>query len=306
MNNHLISEIGSYLSSGRLVLLDGAIGTELDRRGVDMSMPLWSARAIMDAPDILGQIHLDYLVSGAEVITANTFRTHRRNLDRAGLGDRAVELTEQAVAIAQKACSGTSSRAMVAGSMAPLEDCYSPDLVPTDECLQVEHTEMAHSLIKAGVDLLLIETMNTVREAVAATKAAVETGCPVLVSVICGSDGRLLSGETVSAASEALTPINPDAILINCAPAPDLHRPLAELRANTSLPVGAYGNVGYMHDDRNWVDSDASDPEIYALHAHRWRESGAMVIGGCCGTTPAHIARIKASLLDPFVFRDET
>ena len=299
MENHLpSSEISSLWGSGALTLLDGATGTELDRRGVNINLPLWSARAIIEAPDVLGQIHKDYLYAGAEVVTANTFRTHRRSLAQAGLGDRAGELTERAVAIARQASDCVSERALVAGSLAPLEDCYSPDLVPPDECLQEEHAEMAHHLVEAGADLLLVETMNTVREAVAAASAAVATGLPTLVSIVCGRDDRLLSGESVAAAATALTSLRPNAILVNCASALDLYRPLSELRAHTSLPVGAYGNVGYTDDSQKWLNSDAADPEAYARYAGQWVEIGATLIGGCCGTSPAHIAALRANLLD--------
>ena len=291
------SEIRGMLDSGALMLLDGATGTELDQRGVDISLPLWSARAIIEAPEVLGQIHVDYLIAGADLVTANTFRTHRRSLSRAGLGDRAEELTERAVRIARQACASASKRALVAGSMSPLEDCFSPELVPHDDYLQDEHAEMAHHLVKAGADVLLIETMNTVREAVAATRAAVATGLPTMVSVVCGRDARLLSGESVADAAMALTPLRTDAILVNCTPAPDLYRSLSELRDHTSLPIGAYANIGYTEGDQNWIETDATDPEAYARYAGQWRENGATLIGGCCGTTPAHIAALKRILL---------
>src|SRR5688572_1998339 len=87
----------------RPVLLDGATGTELNRRGTNTDLPLWSARALLEAPDVLRKIHLDYVRAGAELITANTFRTHRRSLARAGLGDQALPLTLQAVGLAREA-----------------------------------------------------------------------------------------------------------------------------------------------------------------------------------------------------------
>src|SRR5574342_1176370 len=91
------------LTTARPLLLDGATGTELNRRGVNTDLPLWSARALLEAPDVLGQIHLDYVRAGAELITANTFRTHRRSLARAGLGDEAERLTRLAVSLARDA-----------------------------------------------------------------------------------------------------------------------------------------------------------------------------------------------------------
>ena len=285
------SDIRQQLRFG--LLLDGATGTELYRRGVDISLPLWSARAILEAPKTLLQIHVDYLRAGADIITANTFRTHRRNLKQAGLGERAQQLTRRAVEIARRAIESTGSRALVAGAIAPLEDSYSPQRTPPAATLAVEHSVMANCLAACGVDALLVETMNSVREAVAATRAAVATGRPTLASVMCARDGRLLSGEPLATAAKALTALQPDALLINCVPAPELHRPLTTLRAHTSLPVGAYGNVGYLNNDGNWMQTDAVQPEAYAAYARHWREAGAMLIGGCCGTTPAHIAALR-------------
>ena len=135
--------------------------------------------------------------------------------------------------------------------------------------------------------------MNSVREAVAATRSAVATGLPTLASVVCGRDGHLLSGEPLSAAAKALTLLQPDALLINCATAPELHRPLTNLRANTSLPVGAYGNVSFRDESGIWLQTDAVQPEAYAAYARRWNAAGATLIGGCCGTTPAHIAALR-------------
>lgn len=296
-----MTDLRRRLRSGPPVLLDGATGTELNRRGVDTRLPLWSARALLEAPGVLRQIHLEYLQAGAEVITANTFRTHRRNLARAGLGDRAAELTRQAVDIARaalrEAMQGTHDRqAFVAGSIAPLEDCYSPELVPPDAALEREHAEMARNLAAAQVDFLLVETMNTVREALAATRAAVATGLPTFVSVVCNREGNLLSGETLAQAAPALAALLPDAMLVNCAPAPDLHIPLASLRAATSLPVGGYGNVGHADDTHGWVNTDAVHPQAYARYARRWLDLGATIIGGCCGTTPEHIRALRALL----------
>ncbi len=116
------------IDGSKILLLDGATGTELDRRGVDISLPLWSARAIIDAPQAVQDIHSEYLAAGADAITANTFRTHRRSLAKAGLGDQAAELTRHAVQIATRARDQHNPAAMVLGSVAPLEDCYRPDM----------------------------------------------------------------------------------------------------------------------------------------------------------------------------------
>ena len=279
------------------LLLDGATGTELERRGVDISLPLWSARAILDAPEILMQIHLDYLLAGANIITANTFRTHRHNLASSGMGDQAKSMTHQAVAIAQKAVRFSKNNStFVAGSIAPLEDSYAPQKTLSESVLKEEHTLMSNILVSSGVDLLLVETMNTILEATIATRAAISTGCTTFTSLVCDRYGSLLSGESLHDATASLLPLKPHAILINCTSAPDVLTPLENLRKRTNLPIGAYANVGYLNEQKHWVQTEAVNPDSYAEHALNWSKAGATLIGGCCGTQPDHIDTVRKLL----------
>jgi S-methylmethionine-dependent homocysteine/selenocysteine methylase len=281
------------------ILLDGATGTELARRGVDTGLPLWSANALLTEQGmrILKQIHVDYLNAGAEIITADTFRTHVRALAPSGNGKRAFELTQRAVEIAREAiaeATGDTPR-FVAGSISTLEDCYKPDLVPPEDECRAEHSERVHHLIECGVDLLLLETFNTIREAIVAAKLATITGTPVVVSFVCNPAGSILSGETLTEAAGQLLPLGIVALGVNCGPTPDLAKPLAELRAvcGPDFPLIAYGNIGYPDDQVGWVNTDAEDPVAYCQHAVDWP---VKIIGGCCGTTPAHISQLKAEL----------
>lgn len=280
------------------LLLDGATGTELNRRGVDTSLPLWSAAAIESSPGVLARIHADYAAAGAEVVTANTFRTHERNLRAGGIHGRAADWTARAVEIAREA----APQAWIAGSQAPLEDCYSPQLTPDDDALRAEHVQMAANLAAAGVDLILIETQPTIREAMAAARAAASTGLPFMVSFVCGNfvcggDGRLLSSESLAAAAEAVLAFHPCALLVNCAPARIIEPLLCELRsACGELPIGGYANVGEADPIQGWRNTDADDPVRYAAYASTWLAAGARLIGGCCGTTPEHVRMLRQSL----------
>src|SRR5262249_13559695 len=152
-----------------------------------------------------------------------------------------------------------------------------------------------------GVDLLLVETMNTVREAVAAARAARATGKPVIASFVCRSDGRLFSGERVSDGAAALLALGVDALAINCTPVAAIEAPFLELKAALAgrVPCGLYANVGRTDAIRGWTNTDDVSPQDYASRARRWRELGAWLIGGCCGTTPAHVAAARAALDAP-------
>lgn len=284
------------LADPRPILLDGATGTELTRRGVDTRLPLWSARALVKVPEKVLEIHRDYVAAGAEVVTANTFRTHRRSLAHGGFGGDARRLTRLAVDLARDAVRGTG--AYVAGSIAPLEDCFRPDLVPEDAALVAEHAEMARHLAEAGADLILVETMNTVRESWVATAAAKETGLPVLSSVVAGLGATLYSGEPLASAARALLPLAPDALLVNCVPARRVLEPLRALvtASGGRTRIGAYGNIGHADDVDGWSATADVPPDEYARLAASWIAAGASIVGGCCGTTPEHVAAMRRLL----------
>lgn len=293
-----VSSLRQRLQDGRPLLLDGPTGTELTRRGISTDLPLWSAGALLTAPEVVSAIHLDYVSCGAEIITTNTFRTHRRTLARAGLADRTCELTQLATLLARSAA---GERAWVAGSMSPLEDCYRPDLTPPEADLVREHAQMAENLFASGVDLLLVETQPTSREAMAAARAAFETGLPVMVSFVCGGDGNLLSGEPLEEAVRRILPLSPIAVLVNCLPVDAAEVALLRMRdVAGDTPFGAYANVGYADPQQGWVNTDSVDPAVYAVHARAWLTLGARLIGGCCGTTPGHIRALRRVIDDEF------
>ena len=306
------------LSRGAPLLLDAAMGTELSRRGGGAAPPLWSAGALLARPDLVREIHEENVAAGAEILTANTFRTHGRNLKQgldplflegkkgtaAELSAVAVRLAREAVALtlskksaagraAPPAASGEiparegpsylSKKIFVAGSLSPLEDCYRPDLVPPDPELSAEHRAQAEALAAAGVDLLLVETMNSIRELVSATSAAVSTGLPVVASMVTDGGGCLLSGEAIAEAAHALSSLQrkPAALGINCVPARKLGADLARLAAAApGVPLAAYGNTGRALDESRGLFSEPIEPAEYAAIAREWIRLGARVVGG--------------------------
>jgi S-methylmethionine-dependent homocysteine/selenocysteine methylase len=290
-------DLPTRLAGTRALVLDGATGTELERRGAPTSLPLWSAHALLHAPDLVAAIHSDYAAAGADILTANTFRTQRRTLARGGWGDRAGELTSLAVELARRAAHQFAGerRVHVVGSAPTLEDCYRPDLVPDDAALRREHTEHAEHLAETGVDAVLVETMNSTREAVAALRAARATGLPALVSFVCWDGARLLSGEPLRDALAAALPERPAAVLVNCLPPSNVGACLPVLR-DSALPFGIYPNLGAPADEAGSERSEECEPTAFAELAAEWRAAGARIFGGCCGTTPAHIHALAQRL----------
>ena len=271
------------------IRLSGGFGTELQRRGCDTRLPLWSARALLDDPDAVRTLHADYLRAGAQVLTANTFR----------VGDREMELSEIAVRLAREAIAevGLESPVLLAGSVGPVADCYRPDLVPSDAVLRAAHETRVAALQAAGADLVLVETMNAIREAVAALTEAKRGGVPAFVSFVCRPGGRLLSGEPVKDAVAAVEALEPLAILVNCCAPEVATQALAELRAATDRPVGVYANgEGRPGGASGWRFAGGTSDAAYVAKARRWLAMGAALVGGCCGTTPRTIAALRRFL----------
>ncbi len=289
------------MTPGRdILVIDGATGTELGRRGVDISLPLWSTRALITAPDVLADVHRDYLDAGADAITANTFRTHRRTLALEPDAPDATELTNAAVRIARAVRDEHKPGALVLGSVAPLEDCYRPELAPgADDCAR-EHAQLIEVLVEAGVDRVLIETMNNITETRAAVDAARRVAPDRWMVSFCtdasAPPGTLLSGEPVEAILDELG--DAAAIGVNCVAAPDVERQVAFLRERLpdAVSIIAYANIGYADKHGNWVPTDAVAPDRYAAYAAAWVEAGVSIVGGCCGTTPATIAAVAGRL----------
>ncbi len=260
-----------------MVILDGAMGTELSRRGVHAPLPAWSAHALEVAPEVVAAVHRDYAAAGATVHTANTFRTKRRSV-----GARWKELTLQAVRIARDSV----RQGKVAGSLAPLEDCYRPEVSP-GLASRDEHRELAEALAEAGVDLLLCETFPSAIEARVAVEEAARTGLETWVALLPMGDMNVR--ETARACIDA----GAKAVLIDCVAA-SRTLPFVRELAGLGVPFGAYANAGDASEGLGWN----ADPERAALGYERlarsWIEAGATLVGGCCGTGPAHIRRLAA------------
>ncbi|WP_280443193.1 homocysteine S-methyltransferase family protein [Nocardia brasiliensis] len=295
----------SYAGQG-VLLLDGGSATELQRAGLSVRPPWWTARAMLTDANrsVLQSVHEAYLAAGAQVITANTFRANLRALSRTKLDDAGrAWMVHAAVGVAGAARKHARvPEARIAGSIGPVEDCYRPDLVPSDEELRAEHGWLVRELSRAGVDLFLIETMNTIREARIALAQVLAAGGRAWVSFVCADDATLLSGEPLTGAVHAVQRDGAEAVLINCTSPHGTEVALRVLCRGRAGLIGAYPNIEdrtglppYEHVDR--AVPAALSPDEYAELVARWcTDYGLDIVGGCCGTSPAHLAAAKGLL----------
>ena len=295
----------------RPLLLDGGLGRELRFRGVETPPTIWSAEALLTAPEIVRQVHQDYILAGADIITANTYGIIRRDLAKVGIEHRFGELNTLACTLADEARAIVDRPVLVAGSLPPLYGSYRPDLVRSGLEIEPLYREQAE-LLAPHVDLLLCETMSSAAEGRSAARVACQTGIPVWVSWTLHEDrsGRLRSGESIEEAVAALSDLPVSGFLVNCCAPESITRALPELIAAGAPYTGGYANT-FAPIPEDWtLDGDREgdgwltlrqelDPESYALHVADWLEGGASVVGGCCGTRPAHIEHIYRTLIQP-------
>lgn len=289
-------------------ILDGPMGTELLARGVVTPLPGWSAHALETAAEVVRAIHADYAAAGAEVLTTNTFRARERVF-----GERWEEMVRIAVGLALDAQRGTAHRAVapgetarravpagegprVAGSVAPLEDCYRPEMSPAGDdpdAARREHGEMVRVLVDAGCDLILCETFSHVGEGLIAVDEAAGTGVETWAAFTPGYKCDLLTERELGEAGREAVKRGASAVLVNCAPASRTLGYVQALLDATSgdVPVGAYANAGEAEEKMGWR-SGADEPARYADASETWIEAGAGIVGSCCGTGVGHIAEL--------------
>jgi S-methylmethionine-dependent homocysteine/selenocysteine methylase len=288
------------------------MGFELKLRGVKVPShieSIWSALALIEDPDAVVDVHAAYIEAGADVLTINNYAVTPPILAREGMEHRVEELTELAVDLAEKACSMAGRRPRLAGSFPPLETSYRADLVMGREEV-IEGYRRIASVLTKRVDLILCETLASSHEAVWACEAAAETGLEYWMSwTLQGTRlNTLPSGESLSEAFLALGELNPSAYLVNCCGANFVTAALPVLAGLTTAPIGGYANAENVvpDDGRAGVDGDPESaqrsaasvlrPDAYASEVRLWLDAGASIVGGCCGTRPKHIRRLREML----------
>ena len=296
------------VESASTLLLDGAMGTELRARGVEVPdhiTSIWSAKALLDDPEAVVGVHRDYIEAGADVITINNYMLTPTLLAREGLGDRLEELILLAFELAARARDAAGRSVRIAGSLPPLATSYRPDEVGEDAAIRADYERIA-TVLAGRVDLMLCETLSSAREARAAALAATATGTETWLSWTLQGDrlGRLPSQETVETAHEIVADLPIDAFLVNCCGANLVSDALPRLSKRTDRRIGGYANAAEIQtvDETGPRPTPETpprsylDPEAYSETVAGWLDAGASIVGGCCGTRPAHIAALRALL----------
>ena len=307
MTTSPIEAIEHNLTAGNIIIMDGATGTELERRGATMHNKAWCAMATLTDPELLRGIHEDYIRAGARIITANTFSTNRHMLEPAGLGPCFAELNQQAVALARQARdrTGTVGRVAVAGSMShqvPMigdTDQRDAQAMPSPAVAAANFREMAELLAASGVDLILMEMMSDPELANPAIAAAVATGLPVWVGFSVRADA---SGSPVAharpelSAAEMFAQIMLDSVRVTGVMHSNVNTitPTLELlKRHWSGPLMVYPDSGYFKMP-HWQFVDILSTDDFVAVSRQWIAAGVQVIGGCCGLGVSHIKALSA------------
>ena len=291
------------LDNGDVIILDGGTGTELQRRGVPMHGVAWSAAALLTHPDVVREVHEDYIRAGADVIITNTFSAARHTLEEAGMGDSVAQANTRAVSLAKEArdMAAEDRPVYVAGSVSTFFPGLQPELIPPAEQARASYREQAQLLAEAGVDLIILEMMRDVEQSSFAIEAAGSTGLPTWVGFSCkmSSDGRVLLfdslDETFAESLESLLAPGASLASVMHTDVDDTAPALRVLRERWDGPLGAYAHSGsFVMPD--WQFDGTISPADYLARAQEWVQMGVQVVGGCCGIGPEHIRALRDGL----------
>ena len=275
------------------LILDGATGTELNKRGYDGkgSSELWT----LDHPEAVIGLQKGYIEAGSRVVYTPTFGANRKQLERNGLEDRVTELN---MALAQLSLRAADGKAMVAGDIAPT-GLFPRPAGGFDEEIADIYYEQARALDKAGVDLFVIETMMSLTDAVSAVTAVRSfSSKPILLSCTVDEEGKLLDGMDILTARDVLCAMDIDAFGLNCSMGPgQMREQMAKLTEGTRVPLLAKPNAGLptFKGGRAFYDCTPGEFTGYMLEM---KEMGVQIFGGCCGTDARFIRSLAEAVRD--------
>jgi len=285
------------LKSPKPVLSDGAMGTMLNSRGV--AFDVCFDQLNLTQPALVAEIHREYMEAGSQIIQTNTFGANRFKLARLGLEKKLAEINTAGVELARRVITASLKNVLIAGDVGPLGVRMAPFGRIQPEQARDIFCEQITALASANVDLLIIETMTDLYEVVEAVKSARQAapGLPVLASMTFTRDDRTLLGDDPAKVARGIQEAGADVIGINCSGGPNqLLRILRQMRL--AVPEGKFSvmpNAGWPEQIGGRIKYPAN-PEYFGEYALAFWEAGASVIGGCCGTTPRHIASMAAAI----------
>ncbi|MEW9548757.1 homocysteine S-methyltransferase [Nonomuraea sp. NPDC050783] len=288
------------------LVLDGGLSTHLERLGADLSDELWSARLLLERPELVRQAHADYFAAGADVATTASYQATFEGFARRGLDARQAEaLLRLSVELAAQA-RDEAGHGLVAASVGPYGAFlangaeYTGDYDLDEEALYAWHRPRWEALAAAGADLLACETVPSYPEARALARLLRDTpGARAWISFSCRDGERINDGTPILAAA-ALFAGDPRVVAVgaNCTAPRHIPALIARLSGGPAggLPIVVYPNSGESWDagHRRWLG--LADPVDFGRAAAEWRRAGASMVGGCCRTTPEHIRQIRAHL----------
>ena len=292
------------IDDGEVILLDGATGTELERRGVTMHSDVWCGAAVHTHPDVVRQVHEDYIRVGADIITTDTFATGRHLLEPAGFGHLVKEINTQAVTLAREAREAVSvdRPVYIAGSISTMGASPRSGQAPSAEKARASYREQAQLMADAGADLLMLEMMTDAEQAAYALEAATSTGRPTWVGYSCklsenGSQVELLrsSGETFAESLNTLKGLGGSLVSVMHSEVEVTIPALHVVKDHWDGPMGAYPHSGDFAMP-NWQFGNIISPQDYLTEAKKWVEMGVQVIGACCGMGTQHIQLLREEL----------
>jgi len=275
------------------ILLDGAMGTELQNRGVEVPLPLWSANANIEHPQTVINIHKDYINSGSDIITANTFRSTTWAYRKAGYGKiRSREVAKRslfnAVECAQEAVTDCIK---IAGSVTSVGDCYTPSDFPGLSVAQDTYGDSIEWLLDSGVDIILFETMGNIQEISCALEMTKSIKIPVWLSLIMKDNSSLLDETPIQNVFKLINRYDLDCTMSNCNQIDTTLKFLDNILEFWQGQWGVYPNLGiddYENDYFSILEEPNFKNAITRLFSYQ-----PDVIGLCCGSTPSHINKLK-------------
>jgi S-methylmethionine-dependent homocysteine/selenocysteine methylase len=287
------------IENGEKILINGATGTEVEIRGVPQLDNAWSGGAALTHPQIVKQIHKDYLAHSAEIIISNTFGTSYHALVDAGVEEQFEFLNRRGVELAVEARDEMGKvDALVAGG---ITHWSWTEQHPKLNSLKENAIKQAEIMKLAGADLIMLEMMVFKDRTVALMEAARTSGLPTWVGITCELDEkgevRLYKGEPLKDTVEAIKQFDVPLINIMHTDITHIDRCLDALEKYWSGHVGVYAH-GRRSVDNRWVNVGSASPDKYALASQRWLDRGVQIIGGCCGIGPKHIEVLRERISD--------